>query len=107
MPCAREIAATLFETDPDEIAPQHYLDRLSAEEATGVVNALTARTATRFYHRKLKYKRTDAPIEVRRNGATKYWKREPSKFRVPVKYGMYDFFYIDNSNADEWSTKPL
>lgn len=107
MPCAREIAAALFETDPDEIAPQHYLDRLSAEEETGVVNALTARTAPRFYHRSLKYKNSTAPIEVRRNGATKYWKREPSKFRVPVKYGMYDFFYIDNSNADEWSTKPI
>ena len=108
MPCAREIAAALFETDPDEIAPQQYLDQLSTEQDTsGVVNALTARTAQRFYHRTLKYKNTRAPIEVRRNGATKYWKREPSKFRVPVKFGLYDCFYVDNSNAGEWSTKPL
>lgn len=30
----------------------------------------------------------------RRNGATKTWKRQPDKFRIPVKYGMYSYSYI-------------
>lgn len=107
MPCAREIAANLLESDPDSIEPEHYFDQLVSDEATGVVNGLTARTANRFYHRTLTYKGGKTPIEVRRNGATKYWKREPTKFRVPVKYGLRDCFYIDNQNAHEWSTKPL
>lgn len=25
---------------------------------------------------------------VRRNGATKTWKREPNRFRIPIKYGF-------------------
>lgn len=106
MLCATDIAAALLETDPDEFEPQRYLDRL-ADNKTGEVNAVTARSAYRFYHRTLKYTKSNAPIEVRRNGATKYWKREPLKFRIPVKYGLRDCFYIDNTNASDWSTQPL
>ena len=111
MPSAREVAAHLLETDPDDIRPEDYVQHLvttrEAENATGVVNARTAPMATYFYHRTRTYKDGKTPIRVRNNGSVKMWKRDPNKFRVPVKYGMYDFFYIDNSNADQWSTKPL
>lgn len=37
--------------------------------------------------------------EWRRNGATKTWKTRPGEFRVPVKYGMRDYSYIDQWDA--------
>jgi len=41
-------------------------------------------------------------VQWRRNGATKTWKREPDRFQVPVKYGMRDYSYLDDTNADEF-----
>lgn len=36
----------------------------------------------------------------RRNGQTKTWKRSPERFRIPVKYGMYAYGYIDETDLD-------
>jgi hypothetical protein len=33
---------------------------------------------------------------IRVNGAVKRWKREPDRFRVPIKYGMYEYGYFEN-----------
>jgi hypothetical protein len=33
----------------------------------------------------------------RRNGATKTWKSRPGAFRIPVKHGMYQYGYIDDT----------
>lgn len=38
----------------------------------------------------------------RRNGQTSTWKRSPGRFLVPIKYGMYGYSHINNSNADEF-----
>lgn len=40
----------------------------------------------------------------RANGACKTWKSEPRKheFRLPVKYGLRDYGYITETNADEF-----
>lgn len=38
----------------------------------------------------------------RRNGQTKVWKTKPSTFRIPVKYGLYNYGYITPSNAHEF-----
>lgn len=43
------------------------------------------------------------PVRARRNGSTKTWKRDLTKFRIPVKYGLKYCFYIDNDNAHEWN----
>jgi hypothetical protein len=32
---------------------------------------------------------------IRRNGQTKYWKRQPARVRVPFKAGMYLYGAID------------
>lgn len=32
------------------------------------------------------------------------WKRDPSAFRVPVKYGLYESASITHANAHEWHT---
>ena len=102
MESARQIVDALLETDEPFDARDYLQQGYKPDE----VNVDTAQTANTFYHRTLKYKRSDRPIEVRRMGRTKLWKRQPDKFRVPVKYGMYDSFYIDNDNAHEWSVAP-
>lgn len=65
-----------------------------------------AMTGSRFYHTTLRYKRrgkdTNEPIECRANGKCKTWKTRPNEFRLPVKYGMKECFYITQDNAHEW-----
>lgn len=38
----------------------------------------------------------------RRNGANKLWKTRPNEFRIPVKYGMNGYYYIDQNNFSEF-----
>jgi hypothetical protein len=44
---------------------------------------------------------------ARQSGEVKTWKTRPDDFKVPVKYGLYASFYIDNladgeNNAHMW-----
>lgn len=41
-------------------------------------------------------------VKCRVNGALKTWKRNPERFRIPVKYGLYDYGEITNENATDW-----
>lgn len=43
-----------------------------------------------------------APMRCRVNGRTKTWKTRPTEFQVPVKYGLYHCFYINEQNAADW-----
>ena len=104
---AYNIVYTLLETGPDDINPDQYVDAVYQDIKNGKINSFTALTANEFWHRRLKYADGKTSIRARRNGRTKTWKRQPGKFRIPVKYGFYEYFYIDNNNADEWSTVPL
>lgn len=38
----------------------------------------------------------------RRNGSTKTWNTRPGEFRVPIKYGMRGYGYIDQYSADRF-----
>lgn len=42
------------------------------------------------------------PLRCRVNGACKTWKTRPDDFRLPVKHGLRNCFYITPSNAHEW-----
>jgi len=55
-----------------------------------------------FYHISKLDSRKE-PMKVRRNGATKYWKTRPNEFKIPVKYGLYEYGYIDQNNAAQWT----
>jgi hypothetical protein len=104
---AQQIVGALLEADPDEVNAKDYVNAVHKDSTGGTVNSISAMTANTFYHRRLKYKGCDArPLEARRNGRTKTWKTRPGQFRIPVKYGMYDYFYIDQDNAHEWATVP-
>lgn len=54
-----------------------------------------------FWHRKARDSK-GMPVRVRRNGKIKLWKTRPTEFRLPVKYGLRDHFYIDHNNVNEW-----
>ncbi len=60
-----------------------------------------AMTGRMFHH--VREKNADGtPLRVRANGACKTWKTRPDEFRLPVKYGLYRYLYIDHDNAHEW-----
>ena len=40
--------------------------------------------------------------KVRQTGRIKLWKTRPTEFKIPVKYGLYESFYIPQDNAHEW-----
>lgn len=112
---ASQIVNALLEADEsgiDDVNPEqfiaHHADALEREKeqdrASGVVNPRTALTAHYFWHKTAKRSDGRTAIGVRRNGATKTWKTRPGEFRIPVKYGMYEYFYITDKNADEWTT---
>ena len=101
------IVRRLLETDdsPDSLDAAGYVGDLIKAKESGEVNFFSAQTANHFWHRTQRNKR-GAAVECRRNGATKTWKRQPGVFKIPVKYGLYNHFYITNDNASEWSTVP-
>jgi len=43
------------------------------------------------------------PVRCRANGKCKTWVTRPGEFRLPVKYGLYQCFYITEKNASEWN----
>ena len=59
-------------------------------------------TARHFEHKTAKNK-DGTPARCRAMGKCKVWKTRPNDFKLPVKYGMYDSFYITNDNANEWN----
>jgi hypothetical protein len=60
-----------------------------------------AMTHSRFHHVSMK-NADGTPVRCRANGACKTWVTRPDDFRLPVKHGLRDFFYITPSNAGEW-----
>jgi hypothetical protein len=55
-----------------------------------------------FYHKTLKNADKKTALKARRNGKTQTWKTRPNDFKIPVKYGLYDYFYIDQNNCKDW-----
>lgn len=54
-----------------------------------------------FHHVRLKNADGTA-VRCRVNGVCKVWKTRPNEFRLPVKHGLKDCFYITESNANDW-----
>ena len=42
------------------------------------------------------------PIRCRATGKCQIWKTRPDDFKLPVKFGMYNSFYITPANAADW-----
>jgi len=56
-----------------------------------------------FYHRKKKDSR-GSPLRIRVNGKCKTWATRPDEFSLPVKFGLYQTFYLTDRNAEDWTT---
>jgi len=54
-----------------------------------------------FYH--ISKTNSTGRLKVRRNGETKVWKTRPLEFKIPVKYGLYEFGYITQDNCNDWT----
>ena len=65
--------------------------------------AMGLRHSSTLYHKNLQ-NADKTPKQCRVNGQCKTWKTRPDDFRLPVKHGLYECFYITPSNADDWQT---
>lgn len=68
---------------------------------------ITKEVATSLIHGTILYSKKyiskqGKPIVCRVTGECKTWKKRPRAFRLPVKYGFRDCFYIDESNGGDW-----
>jgi len=54
------------------------------------------------YHKKLRNSDGTA-LRARSNGKCQTWKTRPAEFKLPVKHGLRDTFYITHDNARDWS----
>lgn len=55
-----------------------------------------------IHHKTLKNS-DGTPVRARVNGACKTWKTRPAEFRLPVKHGLYDCFYVTIDNYRDWT----
>jgi len=70
---------------------------------------ITMEMAATYYKGKTLYHKTARNADgtakrCRVNGKLKTWKTRPNDWHLPVKHGLYDFFYITSSNAGDWLT---
>jgi hypothetical protein len=69
---------------------------------------ITKELAATFYKGKTLYHKTRKNADgtakrCRVNGKLKVWKTRPSDWQLPVKHGLWDFFYLAPMNAGEWT----
>jgi hypothetical protein len=65
-------------------------------------DAVSLSRGTELYHVYLKDS-YGKPLHVRVNGACKTWATRPKQFRLPIKYGFRDCFYLhDGDEASKW-----
>ena len=63
--------------------------------------ATSASYRKEYWHTNIK-NADGTPARCRVNGKCKTWKTRPDDFRLPVKYGLKQCFYITPLNASEW-----
>ena len=51
-------------------------------------------------YEKGKYNSDGTPRRWKVTGKVKTWKHYPSRVRVPIKHGLYDYGYIDENNLN-------
>lgn len=60
-----------------------------------------AQTVRHFEH-VTKTNADGSPVRARATGQCQVWKTRPDAFKLPVKHGLRDSFYITEANADQW-----
>jgi hypothetical protein len=67
--------------------------------------AQNLRVGTLLYSRAYTRGGGKMPLRVRVNGRCKVWKTRPTQFRLPVKWGMYEYGYITDQEVSLWDTE--
>jgi hypothetical protein len=85
--------------------PPSFIERRAYESMQGI----DKRVAATLRHRDVIYhvserNRDGTPLRARINGMLKTWKKDPKRFKLPMKHGMYSHFYLSEDNAREWRT---
>jgi len=63
--------------------------------------ALSLHSGQILHHKSLKNS-DKTPLRARVNGKVQTWKTRPEEFKLPLKHGLKDCFYITEFNAAEW-----
>lgn len=93
------------EPDPKRMAIQ-ALDRdeaaRAAERASGAVNPNTVKQYDYIYHRTCK--KRDGTACAAKVTSVRTWKRDPNRWEIGWKYGMYEYGTVTPRDASEWTT---
>jgi hypothetical protein len=86
------------------VGPSNLAHGATAVQTVTFAIATAADYRTVFYHRSLR-NRDGSAVRCRVTGRCKTWVRRPDDYRLPVKHGLRDSFYIEPSNAADWLTE--
>jgi len=64
--------------------------------------AVNLRPGQTIYHVDLR-NADKTPLRARVNGKIKRWKRDPSRFEIPMKHGLRHCFYLRETDLDSWT----
>lgn len=73
-----------------------------ATKAASPLSPQAIKTCGEFWHREAR-NADGTPLRAKRSGNTQTWKTRPNEFKIPVKYGMRQHFYITPQNAHQWA----
>ena len=74
----------------------------AAERASGEVNPNTVRQYGHIYHRTVK--KRDGTAASAKVTSVRVWKRDPNRWEIGWKYGMYEYGTVTPDNAAQWTT---
>lgn len=82
---------------------KHYTwQQIGAMLKSPTPNRINAYFIDSVFHKEAT-KADGSPQEWRVTGKLKTWKTRPTHFRLPLKYGMYDFGELTHTNADQFA----
>lgn len=70
-------------------------------ETVTVQDVISGNIGHTLYHATLR-NRDGSALRARVNGQVRTWVTRPSEFRLPMKHGLKECFYITQENVGEW-----
>jgi hypothetical protein len=107
---ASEIVENLLNDEPGEVDPKamamQVSDKEQAELASlktrGPVNPSTVTQYGHIYHRTVK--KRDGTAASAKVTSVRTWKRDPNRWEIGWKYGMYEYGTVTPRDAADWTT---
>lgn len=107
---AEKIVENLINDEPGTPDPKAMVAKVEDREAElerdlqtrGPVNPSTVKQYDYIYHRTAK--KADGTACGAKVTRIKTWKRDPNRWEINWKYGMYEYGTVTPHNASEWTT---